>query len=580
MRTVSFLRALAGGLVALALPAAAHAQAYQRIAPKPPASHVPPPLAVPAPPPPLPASKRVLLPALRGLVFVNSPAAVVKAGLPAAAAPSGIAVHDLPLLDRPGFRAKIAPAIGKPLTLAGLDEAAEAVTAWYRAHDRPFVDVAVPPQNISSGVVQLVVEEYRVDQVRVSGNRWFSSALIRGESGIVPGQTLRLEGLQGDLDWLNRNPFRVVDLMLSPGEKAGTTNVVLQTHDRLPLHVYGTYDNEGVKSLGLAEWGAGFTWGNVAGLDQIFSYQFTRAFSGRYVAHALSWSAPLPWHDELVIFGSYELQIPEIAPGFDDTGRAGQASLRYVHPLPRLSWLRQEISFGYDFKTTNTNLDFGGFSVFAGAAEIDQFPLIYSATENDRFGGTMLENDLVPSPGGLTGDNTNAALSLLVPGATARYVYDRFGLTRLTRLPAGFTWVARGVVQVANHNLLDSEQLPGGGPGSVRGYYTDTALGSEGELVSMEIRGPSFSPLGLLGVHPPVKDEAQLGVFWDYANLFQVQPIPDQPDHVDLASVGPDVSYALGRFASVNASLGWQLRPPPGTTKTGAFAQVSLVAGF
>ena len=136
------------------------------------------------------------------------------------------------------------------------------------------------------------------------------------------------------------------------------------------------------------------------------------------------------------------------------------------------------------------------------------------------------------------------------------------------------------MVQVANHNLLDSEQLPGGGPGSVRGYYTDTALGSEGELVSMEIRGPSFSPLGLLGVHPPVKDEAQLGVFWDYANLFQVQPIPDQPDHVDLASVGPDVSYALGRFASVNASLGWQLRPPPGTTKTGAFAQVSLVAGF
>ena len=535
---------------------------------------------MPAPPPPLPASKRVLLPALKGLVFVNSPAAVVKAGLPASAAPSGIAIHDLPLLDRPGFRAKIAPAIGKPLTLAGLNEAAEAVTAWYRAHGRPFVDVAVPPQNISSGVVQIVVEEYRVDPVRVSGNRWFSSALIRGESGIVPGQTLRLEGLQGDLDWLNRNPFRVVDLTLGPGAAEGTTNATLVTHDRLPLHVYGTYDNEGVKSLGLSEWGAGFTWGNVAGLDQILSYQLTRAFSGRYVAHALSWSAPLPWRDQLVIFGSYELQVPEIASGFNDTGRAGQASLRYVHPLPRLSWLRQELSFGYDFKTTNTNLDFGGFTVFSGAAEIDQFPLGYDAVETDPFGRPSCTTIWSSAPGASPGQNTNDAFGLLVPGATARYVYDRVGAHPPDPASAGFTWIARMEAQVSNRNLLDSEELAGGGPGSVRGYYTDTALGSEGELLSLEIRTPGFSPSGLLGLPLPVKSEAQLGAFWDYANLSQVQPIPDLQNTVDLASVGGDLSYALGRFVSVNTSIGWQLRPPPGTTKTGAFGQVSLVAGF
>ncbi len=254
--------------------------------------------------------------------------------------------------------------------------------------------------------------------------------------------------------------------------------------------------------------------------------------------------------------------------------------MRYVHPLPRLSWLRQDASFGYDFKTTNTNLDFGGFAVFAGLAEIDQFPLSYGAVATDPLGRTELHNDLVPSPGGLSGQNTNSAFATLVPGATARYVYDRLALTRLTRLPEGLTWVARAVVQVSDRNLPDSEQLAGGGPNSVRGYYTDTALGSEGELISLEIRFPSFSPLGLLGARRPVQDEAQLGIFWDYANLFQVKPIPDQPDHVDLASLGGDLSYALGRFANVSASVGSQLRPPPGTTKTGAYAQVSLMAGF
>ena len=565
---------------AMALPAGVHAQAYQRIAPILPPAHVPPPLAVPPAPPPLPASRRVLLPALKGLVFLASPKAVVPAGVPASAVPSGVAIHGLPLLEHPGFRAKITPRLGKPLTLAGLDEAAAAVTAWYRGHGRPFVDVTIPPQNISSGVVQIVVVEYRVGSVKVSGNRWFSAAVIRGESGIRPGQTLRLEGLQAGLDWVNRNPFRIVDLTLGPGATTGTTDATLVTHDRLPVHVYATYDNLGVKSLGLGEWGAGFSWGNVASLDQILSYQLTRSVSGRYTAHALSWSAPLPWRDELVIFGSYELEVPEVATGFNDLGRSGQASLRYIHPLPRLSWLRQQVSFGYDFKTTNSNLEFGGFSVFAGAAEIDQFPLGYDAIETDPFGSTELNNGFVVSPGGITGQNTNTAFATLVPGATARYVYDHLALTRLTRLPKRFSWIARLVVQLSNRNLLDSEQLAGGGPGSVRGYYTDTALGSEGELVSQEIRGPSFSPLGLLGLHPSAKDEAQLGLFWDYANLYQVEPIPDLPDHVVLASVGADLSYEFGRYASANVSLGWQLRPPPGTTETGAFGQISVVVGF
>ena len=213
-----------------------------------------------------------------------------------------------------------------------------------------------------------------------------------------------------------------------------------------------------------------------------------------------------------MIFGSYELQIPKIAPGFDDTGRSGQASMRYGHPLPRLSWLRQQIALGYDLKTTKTDLDFGGYTVFASAAEIDQFPLSYEATETDPFGRTLLHNDLVLSPGGITGQNTNNNFATLVPGAKARYVYDWVALTRLTRLP--------------------------------------------------------------------VKSEAQLGAFWDYANLTQVQPIPDQQSTVDLASVGGDLSYALGCFVSVDTSIGWQLRPRPGTTKTGAFGQVSLVAGF
>ncbi|HTU53257.1 MAG TPA: ShlB/FhaC/HecB family hemolysin secretion/activation protein [Acetobacteraceae bacterium] len=534
----------------------------------------------------MPSSNQVILPALKGLVFLPAESALRPAGLaPGSAGPSGIAAPGLALLAKPGFSRTLVPFIGRPLTFADLQAITRLTGDWYRKHGRPFVSVTVPPQNVSSGIVQVVVTEYRVGTVTVSGNRWFSSALLRNESGLAPGQTLTLPGVQSDLDWLNANPFRSVNAMFEPGAAPGTTNVVLATKDRLPVHLYAAYDNAGVPSLGLGEWSIGGTWGNVAGLDQLLSYQFTRSISGAYSAHALSWSIPLPWRDRLLVFGSYATENPDIGSDFTEPGRSGQASLRYVHTLPRLALpgglgLTEDVQLGYDFKTTNNDLEFGGVSVFTGQAEIDQFPLIYDATLTDPYGQTVFQNQLVLSPGGMTGANNDEAFQTLVPGSAANYVYDRAGLTRVTFLPAGFSWIGRALGQVSNRNLLYSEQLGAGGPDSVRGYYTDTALGSQGVLLSNEIRGPAFSFSRLLDLSTPVRDQEQAGIFWDYALVSQVEPIPDEVNKANLSSVGVALHATLGRYADLNFDLGWQLVPAPGTDKRGVFGDVAVVVGY
>jgi hemolysin activation/secretion protein len=540
----------------------------------------------PAAPPGAPASNRVILPALKGLVFLPEEKALRPQGLPpGSAGPSGIAAPGLALLEQPGFTRSLAPFIGRALTFADLQTITRLASDWYRGHGRPFVSVTVPPQNVSSGIVQVVVSEYRVGTVGVSGNRWFSSGLIRDESGLAQGQTLTLPGVQADLDWLNANPFRSVNAIFAPGAASGTTNVVLDTKDRLPVRLYAAYDNAGVPSLGLGEWSIGGTWGNVAGLDQLLSYQFTRSISGAYSAHALSWSIPLPWRDRLLIFGSYATENPDIGSDFTEPGRTGQASLRYVHTLPRLALpgglgLTEDFQIGYDFKTTNNNLEFGGVSVFTGEAEIDQFPLIYDATLTDPYGQTAFQNQLVLSPGGMTGANNDEAFQTLVPGATANYVYDRVGLTRVTFLPAGFSWVGRVLGQVSDRNLLYSEELGAGGADSVRGYYTDSALGSQGVLLSNEIRGPAFSLAGLLHLRTPVRDKEQLGAFWDYALVSQVEAVPDAVNKANLSSVGVALHSTLNRYADLRFDLGWQLVPAPGTDKRGVFGDIAVVVGY
>jgi len=556
----------AATLLAGLAPGFALAQDYPRIAPQLPPAPPSPVLKAPPAPSPAPASTAVILPRLDGVVFLADPEGV--------AAPAGPGLHviGLPLLAGPGFAAEIGPFLGKPTSLADLRKIANLTDAWYRSHDRPFVAIDLPPQNISTGIVRVVVREYRLGQVQTSGNHWFSSQDLKRESGLVPGQTLALPEVQSDLDRLNANPFRTVNLTFQPGAEPGTTDATLKTQDRLPFHIYAGYDNQGSPTLGQDEWNTGASWGNLFGLGQILSYQFTRSFSGRYNAHSLNWTVPLPWGDQLLVFGSYAEERPDVGSDFNETGHSGQASLRYVHNLPRWGQLTQDVQLGYDFKTTDNNTEFGGVSVFTGEAEIDQFPIIYDGSLSDAWGETSLENQLVISPGGLTGADTNAASQNLVPGSAADYIYDRVGLTRLTLLPRGFNWVVRLTGQLADRNLLDSEQLGLGGSDSVRGYDTDTALGSEGVILSNEVRAPAVSLTN--------RDSEQVGAFWDWGHVSQVRDIPDQVTSAALSSVGLDLHAVVGRFVDVKVDLGWRLRNAPSDPDHGAFTDIAAVVGF
>lgn len=576
-------------LLLAALPGFAHGQAYQRVAPHHPPALPAPSLALPAASPtPVSHSRTVLVPALRGLVFLGSPQLLVRRGVP----DSQTGIHRQGFASpAPGLAGQMARFLGRPVTLASLGQISQATQDWYRAHGQPFLYVNIPPQNITNGIVQVVVTQYRVGAVRVVGNRWFSSGLIRRESGLATGQTLGLAALQADMNWLNENSFRSVNALFSPGAAQGVTDITLQTQDRLPLYVYGTYDNQGVPALGRGEWGVGVVWGNGFGRDQTLSYQFTRSETGQYNAHALNWTIPLPWRDKVLIFGSYTTENPHLSGGdgnFSQIGHSGQASLRYVHTLPLLQLtpyvsLTSDVQLGYDFKISNNNLEFGGVSVFRQSADIDQFPIILDVTENDDDGQTVFQNNLVLSPGGLSGGNHDAAFKKLVPGSCASYYVEQIGLTRTTFLPGDFSWISHILGQVANHNLMYSEQLALGGMYSVRGYDTDTALGSEGVLTQNEIRTPSFSLLRLAGFKSGsmLRDEEQLGVFFDYGHVSQVRAISGGVDAADLSSTGFDLHTTLGRNVTLAWDLGWRLRNAPGGDGGGhAFGDVSLTVGF
>ncbi len=583
-------------VAAAAGPAAA--QNLDQVAPKPAPPPGGPPPAIVAPPMEtqmLGAADQQVLEQLKGLVLVDVPAKIMMNGV----AMPGITIENLPLADMPELRAQLAMFLDKPLTFGGMRQITQVIAAWYAAHNHPFVDVVFPAQDIDSGTVQAVVTEFHLGQLRTEGNRWFSTPLLESYVRTKPGDTIDMAKLNEDLGLLNQNPFRKVTIAAEKSATEGDTDLILKTEDRFPVRVYGGYDNTGTAALGYDLWNLGVNWGNAFGLDQQLSYQFTSSSSfwlhlfnnsqpATMKAHTFTWLIPLPWRDKISLFGNFTQTEPRAGPDLGLTGLSGQASGRYILALPGFdlpyfgagTHIGQDLQFGYDFKSTNNNLSFGGEEVSNVTTVIDQFPVTYDLAIDHLFGQAVISNNFVFSPGGMAPFNTTALFQEQAnsPFAAANYVYDTLTITETTRLPFNASWVMRVTGQLADHNLLPTEQLGLGGATSVRGYHERTANGSEGVLLSQELRSPPFSPLARF-VPPEFADQMQLLLFWDYGSVRDVHVTPGTPASVQLSGAGAGLRYALSRFLSVNLDYGRELLRPPGAKTLNNVLHVSVTLG-
>jgi hemolysin activation/secretion protein len=522
---------------------------------------------------------------LRGLVFVRDDG---RTTVRSQTLPQGkqVAAVNLPLLDD-AFLAGFEHDIGQPLTFARLAEIRRAVIERFRAAGEPLVDVYVPEQDVNDGIVRIAVAEFHLGKVIARGNRYFSEAQLVREMPLHSGGSISESAVSTGLALLNANPYRRVDVVYSPGESINATDVILQTQDRLPLRVNAGYDNSGVASLGRDRFFAGIDYGNLFGLDQQIAYQYTASndlFGGnppiegrpnrpRFQAHSFNYSAPLPWFDRIELFGVYAQSTPRLDNSFNQSGISAQFSFRYDRHLPFVGGWQQQVQFGYDFKRSNNDLEFGGVQVFNANTHVHQFLATYDASKADALGQTHANVAFIGSPGHLDGDNSDSAFQSTRNGATARYTYLQLLAERSLTIGAGFTLSARGRFQWTPNTLLPSEEMGLGGDDTLRGYETYSVQGDRGWNLQTELRTPPFAFFGEDGPAFQPFAFVDAGHVWNKI---------DQPGEVQagmLASVGIGVRFQWSRFVNARLTYGQPLRPVvPGGSKA-PMAQVYVVIG-
>lgn len=501
----------------------------------------------------------VTAPRVRAVVIVPDATVAV------AVAPdfAGVDASSVPALRDVPLAAAVRPFLGAPIAVATLDALAQSVRSGLAASGRTLFLVHVPPQEVTGGVIRLVVQPARLDsEIGVEGAKWFSEESYRAAVPLAAGREIDVAALQAGVERLNRNPYRRVVVVAEPGAQAGTTKLVLRAQETRPWQVTAGYNNSGTAVTGEDRITAGFTWGNAFDRGDTLGYSLSANPDFEHsVSHSGNYGTTFRSGRSLAVFGSYGTIESALPAPLTQEGTSWQAGARYGLPLARTAggWTRS-LGLSADFKYSDNNLEFATIPITNNVTHIAQFGATFSLSHQSKPHQAALSASIYASPGGLGDANDDGAFEVSRPGAKAAYVYGRIEGRYARQLPGGISWSIAGSVQLAGGPLLGTEQLNGGGSGAVRGYRESSAFGDTGVLVNTELHLPGFALA-------KGRDQMDVFAFVDAASLRDHGPAPET---TDLASAGVGANYRFGRHFSLRAAYGWRLREIPNLADQGS----------
>ncbi|WP_421781715.1 ShlB/FhaC/HecB family hemolysin secretion/activation protein [Kiloniella litopenaei] len=502
----------------------------------------------------------ILVAQLKGLLFDANPRTDPDA--PAYDIP-GITIEGIEIPNEAAFREKMQDFIGKPITLASLQEINRKIAQHYEEASFPLVSVTIPAgQDITEGTVHVALVVAKLGEVKVEGNHYFPETAFKNSISLKPGDPINTEILEDDLVWLNNNPFRAASLLFERGHDPGETDVVLKVNERFPLRVYAGWQNTGTDVTDDTRLVAGFNWARVFFTDnQQLNYEYQSSNNiDKYFQHSGSYRIPLPWRHTLVFSGSYSETDADIDANFNTQGVSWQVSARYDIPLtvyPNNSF-SSNLVFGYDFSQSNNFLAFGELPVSDNLLDISQFSVALTGSKSDALGNISGSITAMYSPGEMTDHNRTRDFVARRANTRSRYYYLRLNLQRVTQLPWDFSWMTNIVQQTTGSRLTVAEQLSLGGYQTIRGYDERKVNGDSGYVIRNDLLSTPMRFLKHLDID--IQDRLQLLFFFDYGKLRGVDGLASNRDSAILSSTGPGFRYSVGNNLSVRFDYGWQVK--------------------
>ncbi|WP_034296661.1 ShlB/FhaC/HecB family hemolysin secretion/activation protein [Herbaspirillum sp. RV1423] len=498
------------------------------------------------------------------------------------------------LLPADEVQSAVAPMIGPGRVYGDVQKALEALEAAYRKAGYSAVQVYVPEQELTGGVVIIRITETVIGKLVVSDNRYFSEENIRASlPQLQSGKAPNLNAISQAVQLSNDNPAKQVNVTLGVSDDEGKIDADVKVVDNNPLRVFMTLDNTGAAATGKWRTGAAIQHANLFGRDQVGTLAYTTSPdkpSGVNVdLYSVGYRIPLYSIGDSIdlIYGKSNVSTgssPTLGGVLGFTGKGDVYGVRWNHFFAREGETSTKLVVGLDYKRIGSQCNFNGSAIegVGTCVPYDTMPL--SVTYSGQRRGVMQNVDYnigiarnwATGPTYTAGDRTDH-YSFVTPGG--RNTNDNFVILRGgASIFQGFAndWQMRvaGTAQYAKDPLVSAEQFGMVGATAVRGFTERAVAADSGLIVNAEVYTPELAAKGNL----------RLLAFYDIGRGYNNSVVSGNglPSSLTVSSIGIGARYALGRDFNVRLDVARVAKAGTSTTESRGDlnAHLSATLGF
>ncbi len=463
------------------------------------------------------------------------------------------------LLSADDIARRIAPYTGSGKVYGDIQKALEAVEAAYRERGFGAVQVTVPEQEITQGVIRLDVIEAKIRRIAVNGNTHFDERnILASLPSLVLDTTPNARILSEQVQLANENPAKKVDVVLAQGEEDDELDLRIDVKDQSPWSGFLTSDNTGNLSTGRDRSGFVLQHANLFDRDQVGTLSYTTSLEHPDRTKVFGASYRLPIYalgDSMdVIVGKSDVAAATattVAGPLQFSGKGMVYGLRYNHILPRRGEYSHRFIFGIDQREFDNACLLNGQAVCgAGGADITLRPV--SVTYSGQFDhpGRISQFSLSAATNLPGGKNARQAdFTLNRTDAKAGYTVVRGNLSHTQNIVRDWQFRVSAAGQYTQDALVAGEQFGMAGSTAVRGFNERAVTADRGYYGSAELYSPDLAAWAGTG------GNLRLLGFYDHAAGSFNQTAPGTYSASHIASAGVGFRYSMGQKLALRGDL-------------------------
>lgn len=448
--------------------------------------------------------------------------------------------------------------IGTEINFNDIQHITNNITSLYYKDGYVTSFAYIPPQSIKDGIVKINIAENNVGKIKINNCKWIKPDYIRKNilkaNDIESNKILNINDFKESIEDLKQTPNLKANVYINKGEEPGTTDIIIDVKDRIPLSFGIFNDNQGDYSTGLFRTGFILNNYNLTGYgDSLYaSTTLSKGFTGVNTGYTL----PVGRYGTKLSVG---YGVSKIALGGeyrenDIRGLSHGLFATISQPIYKKQNLiiNSDLTFdGRHTATTMYNLPYNNYDLRA-------VRLGLNALKYDNLGrwSARLENSAgVPILGAT--DNSSYGVG------SSKFYKLNADIRRIQYLPFKTTGIIRSSCQYTPNALLSIEQMGAGGMSTVRGFDERLLMGDVGYNLSFEVIRPiPYLPKITFPLLPEklstlnLKNRINFSLFYDQGYTQKIHDYKAGNYTNFLQSVGFGFKSYITNYLTVNTDFG------------------------